>query len=110
MRLLTRSWFDAPALTRTRVRTAYVVAGTADVLQLILGPFGWAFADQALDVIAMVIESRLLGFHPLLLPTFILEFLPLTDVLPSWTGCVALVVALRKRETTPPSDGPIIDV
>ncbi len=110
MRLLTRSWFDTPALTRSRVRTAYVVAGVTDVLQLVLGPFGWTFADQALDVIAMAVESRLIGFHPLLLPTFVLEFVPLTDMLPSWTGCVALVVALRKRETTPPADGPVIDV
>jgi hypothetical protein len=37
---------------------------------------------------------RLIGFHPLLLPTSVLEFLPLADMLPTWTGCVAIVVAL----------------
>jgi hypothetical protein len=50
----------------------------------------------------------------LLLPSFVLEFIPLADMLPTWTGCVALVVALRKREqvgTSPPlPPGPVIDV
>ena len=90
------------------------VAGTTDLLQLLLGPFGWAFADELLDVMAMVLTWRLLGFHPLLLPTFVLEFVPLADMLPTWTGCVAIVVALRKRQqatmSPPPGRGPIIDV
>jgi hypothetical protein len=55
-----------------------------------------------------------LGFHPLLLPTFAIEFLPVSDVLPLWTGCVAVVIALRRRQQSrtapPPSNGPIIDV
>ena len=49
-------------------RLAYAVAVTADVLQFAVGPLGWAFADEALDVAAMILEWRLLGFHPLLLP------------------------------------------
>ena len=103
-----------PVLTRGRVRLAYGIAATTDVLQLILGPFGWAFADEVLDVTAMILMWRLLGFHPLLLPTFALEFLPVADMLPTWTGCVAVVVALRKREQTrmppPPAPGSVIDV
>jgi hypothetical protein len=105
---------EVPFLTRERVRFAYAVAVTTDLLQLILGPFGWAFADELLDVIAMILTWRIIGFHPLLLPSFMLEFLPLADMLPTWTGCVALVVALRKREqvrTSPPlPPGPVIDV
>jgi hypothetical protein len=62
----------------------------------------------------MVLTWRVLGFHPLLLPTFALEFLPIVDVLPTWTGCVALVVALRKRQqaivASPVDPGPFIDV
>ena len=85
-----------------------------DLLQLLLGPFGWAFADEALDVAAMILVSRALGFHVMLLPTFALEFLPFTDMLPTWTGCVAVVVALRRREaalvTAPPAPGPVIDI
>jgi hypothetical protein len=92
-------------LTRSQVLTAYAVAAAVDVLQLIGGPLGWVFVDQALDAVAAVAMWRLLGFHPLLLPTFVVEFLPVADLLPTWTGCVAVVVALRKRQQTmtPPS-------
>jgi hypothetical protein len=105
--------FAVPVLTRTRVRAAYVVAVVVDVLQFALGPFGWAFTDQALDVVAMVAIAGLIGFHPLLLPTFFLELLPIADVLPTWTACVALVVMLRRtppRPPVPPAKGPVIDV
>ena len=71
-------------------------------------------ADELIDVAAMVLTCRVIGFHPLLLPTFALEFLPIVDWLPTWTGCVAIVVALRKREQTavpsPADPGPFIDV
>jgi hypothetical protein len=86
-------------LTSSRIRAAYAVAIAADALQFGLGPFGWAFFDEILDVIALVATTKLLGFHPLLLPTFILELLPVLDVLPTWTGCVALVVAMRKKQS-----------
>jgi hypothetical protein len=108
------SRFQTPILTRERVRLAYGIAVTTDVLQLLLGPFGWAFADELLDVTAMILTWRLIGFHPLLLPTFALEFLPVADMLPTWTGCVAIVVAIRKRQQArmppPPGPGPVIDV
>ena len=84
-----------------------------DVLQFALGPLGWMGVDEGLDVVATVLIWRTLGFHPLLLPTFVIEFLPLADVLPTWTGCVALVIALRRRQhqvSGPPVDGPVIDV
>jgi hypothetical protein len=108
---LTLPRFEAPALTRTRVRSAYAVAVAADALQLALGPLGWMFADEVIDCVAAAATWRLLGFHPLLLPTFVVELLPVADLLPTWTGCVALVVALRKREQPPPpSSGTVIDV
>jgi hypothetical protein len=108
------SKFQSPILTRERVRLAYGIAVTTDALQLLLGPFGWAFADELLDVTAMILTWRLIGFHPLLLPTFALEFLPIADMLPTWTACVAIVVAIRKRQQArmppPPEPGPVIDV
>jgi hypothetical protein len=103
-----------PVLTRKRVMLAYAVAVTTDVLQLVLGPVGWTFGDELLDVIAMILMCGIIGFHPILLPTFVLELLPLADMLPTWTGSVAIVVALRKRQqartstTIPP--GPVIDI
>ena len=106
--------FKVPVLTRDRVRLAYAVAVATDVLQLLMGPAGWAFADQLLDVAAMIVTCRLIGFHPLLLPTLALEFLPLADMLPTWTGCVAIVVSLRKRQqaraSTSLPPGRIIDI
>ena len=104
--------FQTPVLTRNRVRLAYAVAITADALQILLGPLGWTFADEIIDVAAMFLTWRAIGFHPLLLPTFALEFIPVVDMLPTWTACVALVVSLRKKQQTAgsQSQGPVIDV
>jgi len=85
-------------LPQNRVRLAYAAAIATDALQFALGPFGWAFADEILDVIAAAVIWKLIGFHPLFLPTFVLEALPVADLLPTWTGCVAIVVALRRRQ------------
>jgi len=87
-----------PQVTQSNVRTAYAVAVAIDVAQFLLGPFGWVGFDEVLDAAAMVAMTRLLGFHPLFLPTFVLEFVPFTDMLPTWTGCVMLVVRARRRQ------------
>ena len=104
--------FRNPVLTRNRIRLAYAVAIAADALQLLLGPLGWVFADQMIDILAMILTTVTIGFHPLLLPAFVLEFLPMVDMLPTWTGCVALVVSLRKRQQAAKehAEGPVIDV
>ena len=90
--------FRPPKLSRTRIILALLVALAADGLQMILGPFGWAGPDEVIDVIALALTSWILGFHLLLLPTFVVEFIPVADMLPSWTACVAAVIVLRKRE------------
>ena len=98
-------------VTRADIRLAYAIAVTVDIAQFLLGPFGWAGFDEILDAIAMLLVSRLIGVHPLLLPTFVLEFVPLTDMLPTWTGCVALVVRARRRQGLVSEDtAPAIDV
>jgi len=105
--------FEVHALTRPRIWSACAVAVLTDGLQLLLGPAGWAFADEILDVVAMIVISWLIGFHPLLLPTFVLEIVPITDLLPTWTGAVALVLALRwksRAQIPPAGDGTVIDV
>jgi hypothetical protein len=100
-----------PHLTRSNIRTAYALAVTVDLVQFVLGPFGWAGVDEVLDAAAMVAMTRLLGFHPLFLPTFVLEFVPFTDMLPTWTGCVMLVVRARRRQGYVSDDSePAIDV
>src|SRR6266480_654422 len=90
--------FKPEILTPARIRLAYAIAVTTDILQFIAGPLGWAGADELLDVIAMTLVWRTVGFHPLLLPSFVLEFVPVAGVLPTWTACVAFVVTMRKRQ------------
>src|SRR5262245_13974165 len=95
-------WFVVPELTRRRIWFAFIVAGITDTVQLVLGPLGWVFVDESLDVLAMVLTSATIGFHMLLLPTFVIELIPLADMLPTWTGCTAAVVMLRKRAHAQP--------
>ena len=76
---------------------ASIFSSPTDALQFMLGPVGWAGADEILDLAATALLWRVLGFHPLLLPTFVVELVPLVDMLPTWTGCVGAVIFLRKR-------------
>ncbi len=101
-----------PRLTRRRIFLALAVALAADGLQILVLPLAWTLAESAVDVVAMALTVRILGFHPLLLPTFAVELIPLVDALPTWTACVAAVIALRKREPppAPPPTGPLIDI
>jgi hypothetical protein len=97
----------APKLTCTRIILALAVAVTADSLQFFLAPL--PFIDQAIDVIAFVLTAWAVGFHLLLLPTFIAELFPVVDLLPTWTACVIAVIALRKREQRAPPPPPLPD-
>ncbi len=98
-----------PRLTCRRIVLALAVAVFADGLQFLLTPL--PFADQIIDVMAMLLTSRVIGFHWLLLPTFVVEFIPLVDGLPTWTACVIAVVALRKREQRAlPPEKPVIEI
>lgn len=96
-----RNPFASRPLTRGRIALAIVVAGATDALQIGLGPLGWTFLDEIADVAAMAVISLLIGFHPLLLPTFVLEIVPLVDMLPTWTACTGAVI-LWRRNAGPP--------
>jgi len=97
---------SAPKLTRGRIALAIIVALAADALQV---PFAVPPGPEIIDVIAMLLTVGLLGFHLLLLPTFVVEFIPLAGtMLPTWTACVGALIVLRKRaEAAQPS---VIDV
>ena len=86
------------ALSRGRIAAAITIAVAADIVSFVIGPFGITFADEIIDLAVMGLETWLLGFHWMLLPTFVLEVVPLVDALPTWTACVLAVVAIRKRE------------
>ena len=85
-----------PALTRTRMAVALLAAIVADGLQIFLQAV--PFAPQGIDIVAAVIVNLAIGFHVLLLPTFVIELIPVIDDLPTWTVCVLAVIALRKRQ------------
>jgi len=104
--------FRVPKLTWTRIALALALAVMADGLQFLVNGFGWVGPDQIIDVIVMVLTSWLIGFHWLLLPTFVINFVPVLDDLPTWTACVIAVVALRKRtqRSAPPPEKPPIEI
>ena len=85
-------------LSRGRIAAAIAVAIAADAFSFVIGPFGFTFADEIVDVAVMGIECWLLGFHLLFLPTFVLEILPVADMIPTWTACVLTVIAIRRRQ------------
>lgn len=94
-------------LTIKRIVASVAIALLADGLQI---PFqAVPLAPEIIDVIAMAFTTWLLGFHLLLLPTFAVEFIPVIDMLPTWTGGVLAVIALRKRNNLPPTTPPLID-
>ena len=97
----------APKLTRGRIMLALLIALAADALQ-IAPPLAIPPAPEIIDVIAMGLTIWMLGFHVLLLPTFVIEFIPIAGMLPTWTACVGAVIALRKRaegkEVQPPGN------
>lgn len=121
-----KGWFGLPGprpLTPLRAGLALLVALVADFVQVGLGPLGITGLDDVLDLLVAALEIGLLGFHPLLLPTFLLEILPVVEFMPTWTACVLAVILRRRRGTPPPGSprspprtgtpdgrGPVIDI
>ena len=89
---------------RGRRKLAWVIAVAADALQIAMLPlFAGGIASplaDALDVVVAIAMISLLGFHPAFLPTFILEIVPLGNLVPTWTASVWLVTRGQKPPTT----------
>ncbi len=88
-------------LTDERMAAALVAALVVDGLQFFMQAV--PLAPQLLDVVAMVLVTVAIGFHVLLLPSFVLELVPILNDFPTWTGCVIAVIALRRREARMPT-------
>ena len=95
----------AKPLTKTRARTALVIAIVVDVIQIAIqttGPFQ-ILVDWPLDLLTGLAMMALVGFHWAFLPTFLAEAVPWLDVVPTWT--LAVMFATRNRaEVEPPKD------
>ena len=95
----------AKPLSKTRARTALVIAILVDVIQIALqitGPFQ-ILVDWPLDLLTALAMTALVGFHWAFLPTFLAEAVPWLDVVPTWT--LAVMFATRNREAVePPKD------
>lgn len=94
-------------LTPRRIKLAFAVGILADILQLpvslsLLAGFVPAEGvDAAIDLVAALLVNWLLGFHWALLPSFALKLIPVLDVAPTWTACVAYVALRRQHHLTP---------
>lgn len=79
------------ALSRRRVLLAYAAALAVDGLQIGLGAATGGLSmlvDKGLDLVAAVLLWALLGWHWALLPSFLLELVPVVELAPTWTAAV----------------------
>ncbi len=93
-------------VTPAQVKAARIVAASADLLQIVLLP---AFlpgspspAADVIDVVVALVMLRLLGWHWAFLPTFVVELLPMVDLVPTWTAAVFLVTRGVEAPAEPP--------
>jgi hypothetical protein len=100
-------------ITPAQVRTARIVAATADLLQIVLLPAffpGWASpAADVTDVVVALVMYGLLGWHWAFLPTFAIELVPFVDLVPTWTAAVFLVTRSRAVPETAPGAPVVVE-
>jgi len=87
-------------LARRRRTLALVVAIAADAVQWVAFPLftGGAASpfDLPLDIAVAIGMIFLVGWHWAFLPTFVVELLPVVDLVPTWT--LAWWIATRGRD------------
>jgi hypothetical protein len=82
-------------VTPAQLRTARIVAVAADLLQIALlpalFPASLSPALNVIDVVVALVMLRLLGWHWAFVPAFLLELVPIVELVPTWTAAVFLV-------------------
>jgi hypothetical protein len=106
--------------TPGRVRAARILGMSADFVQIGLLPLfspGWLSPlNDALDVVIAIAMIALVGWHWSFLPAFVVELVPVFDLVPSWTAAVLIATrnagapvpgtAVRELPSgPPPKDG-----
>ena len=93
----------AVAKFRGRQKLAWTLAIAADALQVAMLPlFAGGLASpisDALDIAMAMAMIFLLGWHIAFLPTLIAEFVPVVNLIPTWTAAVWLVTRSQKPPT-----------
>lgn len=97
---------DNSRVTASRARLALALAVLVDAIQVPLqgasltgvGTLPAEAIDLAIDAATALIITRLIGFHWVLLPTLLVEFIPFVDLAPTWFACVSYVISRRKKE------------
>ncbi len=90
-----------------RMKAAWVVAVGTDALQMFFFPATvegvFSPVTVALDFVAMVLLSWLLGWHWVFLPSIVFELIPGVELAPTWT--IAMAIASRGLNTQVPAPG-----
>ena len=78
-------------LSSRRIAVAWGVALAVDGLQLFFAATTGGMSmlvDKGLDLVAALVLWRLLGWHWVLIPSFVVELLPVAERAPTWTAAV----------------------
>jgi hypothetical protein len=96
-----------PLLTPRRVWIARGLAVLVDLVQVVVPPASLFPLVEVIDVLTAAAMFALVGWHWAFLPSFLAEFVPVVDLVPTWT--LAAVIATRGRmapELPPPGQAP----
>ena len=101
--------FEVVRAIRSReLRLALFVAIAADTIHIAALPLfvsgGFSPADGAIDILAALILSKLLGWHWAFLPTMFAEVMPAFDLFPTWTAAVLYVSWQRRHSLRTPAN------
>ena len=84
-----------------RIKTAFILAIAADLIQIAVFPFfvegAGSPADDILDICVAGVLGVLLGWHWEFAPSFLAKLVPGVDFVPLWTLAVANVYRKSKQ-------------
>ena len=83
-----------------------MLAVAVDLAQFALLPAQLTPLNNAVDVLTAIAMLALVGPHWAFLPTFLVEFVPFVDLVPSWTLAVMLVTRGKGGPAAPGAPPP----